>query len=53
MAGLAKVLASLTPPPFVNPEEYDGLEVAVLSFYCLTISPHVVSLEVVRFQAST
>ncbi|KAJ7904536.1 hypothetical protein B0H14DRAFT_3103334 [Mycena olivaceomarginata] len=26
MAGLAKVLASLTPPPFVNPEEYDGLE---------------------------
>ncbi|KAF8195868.1 hypothetical protein K438DRAFT_1826656 [Mycena galopus ATCC 62051] len=26
MEGLTKLLAGLTPPPFVNPEEYDGLE---------------------------
>jgi len=26
MAGLTKLLASLTPPPFVNPDVYDGLE---------------------------
>ncbi|KAJ7908343.1 hypothetical protein B0H13DRAFT_2017186 [Mycena leptocephala] len=26
MAGITKLLASLTPAPFINPEEYDGLE---------------------------
>ncbi|KAJ7179117.1 hypothetical protein C8R46DRAFT_1211724 [Mycena filopes] len=26
MAGITKILAALTPQPFVNPEEYDGLE---------------------------
>jgi hypothetical protein len=32
MAGITKLLASLTPAPFINPEEYDGLEVLSISF---------------------
>ncbi|KAJ6539369.1 hypothetical protein B0H19DRAFT_1037333 [Mycena capillaripes] len=33
MAGLTKLLASLTPPPFVNPDEYDGLELFRWKFF--------------------
>ncbi|KAJ6485041.1 hypothetical protein C8R47DRAFT_1048203 [Mycena vitilis] len=35
MAGITKLLASLTPPPFVNTDEYDGLELFRWKFFVI------------------
>jgi hypothetical protein len=54
MAALTQFLASLTPAPFVNPEEYDGLEVIIRphSRYLKSNPVAALSLEVYSLQTS-